>query len=358
MLTQDPAATATFKFTGVAVYYMSPLWPYRVNTAVSLDSGPVILLDLVDHSRPNVGQGPETVQSQVIWGSGELSNTQHTLVISVGAGQPYAIVDALVYTALDSSDITTSASASSTTSTPGSTQVVPNSSSSSATSAAAASTSTSVDASKSASIHVLPIALGTVLGVLALLLILLGIWFCIRRKRRPVSEAWTVPGTPYPGSPPVAPMMSSAPGREINGGDYVYTDVNQSYNNSWGGGPGSSVIPGAMSPAMATAYAHSYASTPPTTDQPKDDGWQGTTAQIAQRYMRSPSRYQPTTLSTITETSPQGSPLANSTGSYAGNLSNDSVGAYATPENRESLFPVLQTSSPDPQYISNRTYGL
>ncbi|KAG6837293.1 hypothetical protein H0H93_011895 [Arthromyces matolae] len=96
MLTQDPSATATFTFTGVAVYYMAPLWPYTVNTAVSLDHGPAILLDLVDHSRANTGQGSETVQSQVIWGSEELSNTPHTLVISVGTGQPYAVVDAFI----------------------------------------------------------------------------------------------------------------------------------------------------------------------------------------------------------------------------------------------------------------------
>ncbi|KAG6874227.1 hypothetical protein C0995_003773 [Termitomyces sp. Mi166 len=350
MLTQDPVATATFKFTGVAVYYMAPLWPYRVTTALSLDSGPVVLLDLVDHSRPDVGQGPETVQSHVIWSSGELSNTQHTLVISVGAGQSYAVVDALVYTTLDLSDVTTSASASSTTSSTSSTQVV--SSSSSATPAAAATTSASADASKSTTTHVLPIALGTIFGILALLLVLLGIWFCIRRKRRPKSEAWTVPGTPYPGSPPIAPAMSNVPGLAVNGGDYAYTGVNQPYDNSWGGGSAIGLIPGAMSPAVAAAYAHPYASPSSTTDQPKDDEWQGTTAQIAQRYMRSPNRYQPHvhTLSTITETSPQGSPLANSPGSHLGDLSNDNVGAGSTLENREPPFPVLKISSRPPVY--------
>lgn len=75
---------------------MSPLWPYLVNTAVSMDSAPPVLIDLVDHSKPNVGVGPETVQSQVVWGEAGLANKQHTLVISVGAGQPYAIVDALM----------------------------------------------------------------------------------------------------------------------------------------------------------------------------------------------------------------------------------------------------------------------
>jgi hypothetical protein len=121
MLTQNPNATASFNFTGkfssvyfffipflsklgcssiypgIAVYFLSPLWPYTVNTAVSLDSGSITLIDLVDHSRPSTGQGPETVQSQVVWNATGLTNTQHNLRISVGAGQPFAIVDALMY---------------------------------------------------------------------------------------------------------------------------------------------------------------------------------------------------------------------------------------------------------------------
>lgn len=119
-LTQDTTATANFTFngcsisvvlwslhvlilekfslsSGIAIYYMSPRWPYLVNTAVSLDYEPPILLDLEDHSQPNVGQGPETIQSQVIWNAGGLTNTQHSLLISVGTGQPYAVVDALMY---------------------------------------------------------------------------------------------------------------------------------------------------------------------------------------------------------------------------------------------------------------------
>jgi len=75
---------------------MSPRWPYLVNTDVSLDSAPPVLIDLVDHSKPDVGIGPETVQSQVVWGIAGLPNQQHTIVIFVGAGQPYAVVDTLM----------------------------------------------------------------------------------------------------------------------------------------------------------------------------------------------------------------------------------------------------------------------
>ncbi|KAG6898346.1 hypothetical protein C0992_009021 [Termitomyces sp. T32_za158] len=324
MLTQDPAATATFKFTGSD--YIKSHRNRRFNFA---------------SSRPDAGQGPETVQSHVIWSSDQLSNTEHTLIISVGAGEPYAVVDALVFTALDPSDVTSSASASSAASTLSSTQAISISSSSS-TAAVAAATSASVDESNST--HVVPIALGTVFGVLALLLIILGIWFWLRRKRRPVSEAWSVPGTPYPGSPPVSAVKSNVPLIEASGSEYAPAGIHPAYDNSWGGGAALGLIPGAMSPAVAASYAQSYGTAAPTTDHPQDDGWQGTTAQIAQRYMRSPNRYQPNTLSTITETSPQGSPLANSPGS--GDLSNDSGGINATPENREPPFPVLKSDRP------------
>lgn len=81
---------------GVAIYLLSPKWPYLVNTVVSLDNGPVTLVDLVDHTRPDVGLGPETAQSAVVWNATGLNNTSHTLVMSVGAGQPYGIVDALM----------------------------------------------------------------------------------------------------------------------------------------------------------------------------------------------------------------------------------------------------------------------
>ena len=76
---------------------MSPRWPYLVNTAISLDHGRPTLVDLVDHSRPRTHGGPQTVQSHVVWKATGLKNTRHSLLISVGAGQPYAIVDGLMY---------------------------------------------------------------------------------------------------------------------------------------------------------------------------------------------------------------------------------------------------------------------
>ncbi|KAG6868231.1 hypothetical protein C0993_005931 [Termitomyces sp. T159_Od127] len=404
MLTDNPAATATFHFKGVAVYFVSPLWPYHVTTAVSLDSGPVSLLDLVDQSRRETDGGPETVQSRVVWSSGELANTQHTLVISVGKGEPYAIVDAIVYTVLDpggdgddntssssisslatfsrpqaittssstpaittssrtpaittssrtpaiitlsstsalfsfrSDSSSTSRSSSSSSSSPSFSSSFSSSSSSGSGSAAAATKSASADASKST--HAVPIALGTVFGVLALLLILLGIWFFIRRKRRPVSEAWTVPGTLRPFHPPVA--GANVP---LIGSEHASAGMDQYYDNNWEGGATSGLVPGAMSPVVAAAYAQPYGNATSVTEQPSNEG---TIAQIAQSYMRSPNRHQPTTLSTITETLPQGSSLANSSGSYTRDLSTDSVGVNATPQNRELLSPVFESTGPPP----------
>ncbi|KIM38712.1 hypothetical protein M413DRAFT_420070 [Hebeloma cylindrosporum] len=98
MLTSDPDAYATFTFKGVSIYFMSPLWPYLVNTAITLDDGPLVLLDLVDHNHVNTGAGTATVKSQIVAKATGLEYTEHTITISVGANQPYAIVDTLIYT--------------------------------------------------------------------------------------------------------------------------------------------------------------------------------------------------------------------------------------------------------------------
>ena len=84
---------------GVAVYFMSPLWPYSVTTSLSLDSDTPTLLDLRDYSQAFDQDAPETAASAVVWGATGLANTQHQLIISVGAGQATAIVDGIMYIA-------------------------------------------------------------------------------------------------------------------------------------------------------------------------------------------------------------------------------------------------------------------
>ncbi len=122
MLTSDPAATAVLNFTGVsfsafsllgwayltclvgfgwfsgvAVYFYSARWPYNVSSAVALDSGAAVLLDLTDHTRATTDGGPATVKAAVVGAAVGLTNTTHTLTVSVGAGQPFAVVDAIMY---------------------------------------------------------------------------------------------------------------------------------------------------------------------------------------------------------------------------------------------------------------------
>ncbi|KAG5634304.1 hypothetical protein H0H81_002475 [Sphagnurus paluster] len=314
MLTQDPAATATFTFTGVAVYFLSPLWPYAVNTAVSLDAAPPVLVDLVDHSRPTADGGPETVQSQVRWSAAGLANTKHTLVISVGARQSFAVVDALIYTTLDpASSATPPTSSMATFTAPLSTPSPPS--------------STSTSSSSSSSPHILPIILGTALGAIALLiLLLLLICCCKRRRRRPVSEPWSVTGIPYavasPGPPvstvPPPPPPPGAANRD-SGGSYGYeaaAGARASYDSGHAMPP-TGTSTGRRTVPEVVRYSHGATSSigtgaglagvgaggmPDDDDDERagegegegegdTDSWQGTTAQIAARYMSAPHQY-------------------------------------------------------------------
>ncbi|KJA16568.1 hypothetical protein HYPSUDRAFT_289840 [Hypholoma sublateritium FD-334 SS-4] len=103
MLTSDPTATAVLNFTGVAVYFLSARWPYNVSSAVALDDGPAVLLDLTDHTRAVTDGGPATVKAAIVGQAVGLLNVTHTLTVSVGAGQPFAVVDAIMCVAMSSS---------------------------------------------------------------------------------------------------------------------------------------------------------------------------------------------------------------------------------------------------------------
>ncbi|TEB32140.1 hypothetical protein FA13DRAFT_1731879 [Coprinellus micaceus] len=211
MLTQNPNATATFNFTGVAIYFLSPLWPYTVNTAISLDGMPPTLVDLIDRTRPDTGGfGPETVQWDVVWSATNLTNTNHTLLVSVGSGQRFGIVDGLIYTIIDP-EVTTTASEP-----PPSTTTSESDASSSSPVPVPTPSSTDASSQSGSSSRSMKIALGSVLGVLGLLIVLLCIWFCIhkRRRNRPRSEAWTVAPSTLTGKsfrePPHSPLSGSS----------------------------------------------------------------------------------------------------------------------------------------------------
>ncbi|KAK0493338.1 hypothetical protein EDD18DRAFT_417654 [Armillaria luteobubalina] len=95
-LSEDSSAAAVFTFTGVAVYYLAPLWPYEVDTEVTLDNGPSAIIDLTDTSVTSVGHGSETVMWNVRWSRTGLSNTSHTLRMSMAPSGQYIVVDAIM----------------------------------------------------------------------------------------------------------------------------------------------------------------------------------------------------------------------------------------------------------------------
>lgn len=94
---QNSAADPSLQsFAGIAIYFYSPLWPFRVTTAVTLDSREHSLLDLRDYEVPFHQDGSETAGWQIVWSMDDLDNTAHVLNVSVGVGEDLAILDALV----------------------------------------------------------------------------------------------------------------------------------------------------------------------------------------------------------------------------------------------------------------------
>jgi hypothetical protein len=82
--------------TGNAVFLMSPRWPYRVGVQVSVDGSEPIPVDLKDPNNTSESGGPETVNSTVLWSSGELANGTHALKISFLPGMQFAALDAIM----------------------------------------------------------------------------------------------------------------------------------------------------------------------------------------------------------------------------------------------------------------------
>ncbi|KAG8828932.1 hypothetical protein FRC17_007314 [Serendipita sp. 399] len=94
-------AQAVFTFTGVAVYYLASLWPYKVDSYISLDGGPRQLVDMTAPSgttRPSgVNIGDEVANYDVRWKAENLANTTHTLTITQGPST-FAVSDGFRYT--------------------------------------------------------------------------------------------------------------------------------------------------------------------------------------------------------------------------------------------------------------------
>jgi hypothetical protein len=75
------------------------MWAYPVNTIIDIDNGNVTQnVDLDDHALPQTESGlHESIGWSVLWGSGELENTLHTVIASMPPGGPqYVVVDAFM----------------------------------------------------------------------------------------------------------------------------------------------------------------------------------------------------------------------------------------------------------------------
>ncbi|KAJ7483870.1 hypothetical protein B0H11DRAFT_2279850 [Mycena galericulata] len=268
----NETVSASLTFQGVAVYLMAPFWSSSVGAQVAIDAGEPFVIGLEAVMKRGLGQ--ETLQSQVVWGATELPNTQHTLVISMPAGFEYVILDGLIYSVLDedaavsisttestSFSFTTITTTESSTSSPSfistsvaspsftltslvSTRTTRSSSLSSSSHLPSSSTSPltvvpiNVATSSHSSISVTTvsatpevnlstngslkrsIAIGSIFGVIMVLLAILALLFCLRRrrirKRKEQSYTWSQKFTPYASHPTriatgPPPRQSSAP---------------------------------------------------------------------------------------------------------------------------------------------------
>jgi hypothetical protein len=165
-LSSDSSATAIFCFKGVAIYYMSPLWPYPVNSMVSLDGSPGECVSLQDSSTPPTDGGPETVKSAPVWGVEGLKDGEHELIVSMCPGGQFVVVDAFIYTVANASATSSS------------------SSSATHTGVVGAASSTPDPPTNSSPNHTTVIAVSSIIAALALLAALLACLFCFRRRRR------------------------------------------------------------------------------------------------------------------------------------------------------------------------------
>ena len=78
---------------------MAPQWAYPANTIITIDNGNITTnIDLDDHALTQTPPGQaESIECSVLWGSGELQNSQHSVVASMPlGGPPFIVVDAFM----------------------------------------------------------------------------------------------------------------------------------------------------------------------------------------------------------------------------------------------------------------------
>ncbi|KAJ7266410.1 hypothetical protein B0H12DRAFT_1099551 [Mycena haematopus] len=204
-LSSDPNANATFIFTGVDVYYLSPRWPYNVSSRISIDGEPSVLVNLTDPvASLTPPGGSESAMYSVAWSKTNLANTSHTVLVTYGN---YIIVDGFIYTVDNGSSPISSSSAAS------------SSSASASLSASATLAASSGGASVIPSNHKgLTIGLATALPLAALVAAaIIAFAVCQRRRtlrRRPTRTKFVLDDSPpaqpvYAAVAPIRPQMSS-----------------------------------------------------------------------------------------------------------------------------------------------------
>ncbi|KAJ7699431.1 hypothetical protein B0H14DRAFT_2417633 [Mycena olivaceomarginata] len=93
-VSSDRTASATFTFTGVAVYYLMLRWPYAVSTQLSLDGGLGVVVNLMDPHASTTGDGgSESAAASVVWAATGLSNTMHRLVLTMVLTGNFIVAD-------------------------------------------------------------------------------------------------------------------------------------------------------------------------------------------------------------------------------------------------------------------------
>ncbi|KAF7325205.1 hypothetical protein MKEN_00564700 [Mycena kentingensis (nom. inval.)] len=168
----DESARAVFEFTGVAVYYLAPRWPYPVDSRVSLDGGAAVVVNLTDPvaSTTDAG-GSESAMWSIAWFAEGLRNTSHRVVVSIGP-TGYIVVDGWMYTVDNGTAPSSSASSSFASST-------------SATLAASSASPSLIFTQQPHSANKLTVGLAIALGLAVLVAaLLLGFAWLQRKKNR------------------------------------------------------------------------------------------------------------------------------------------------------------------------------
>ncbi|KAJ3877071.1 hypothetical protein F5051DRAFT_453339 [Lentinula edodes] len=96
--TTTKGASASFTFTGVAIYYAAASWPYPVSANISIDGGSGTFVDLHDYQSAQTNGGSASASATIHWFQTGLSNTSHTIIVSLAKNATYAVLDAFIYT--------------------------------------------------------------------------------------------------------------------------------------------------------------------------------------------------------------------------------------------------------------------